>query len=95
MQILMTHSIVALHGLNPRGADVEEHAWDTWRKPSGPSGRLWLRDDLPKYAPKSRIFLYEYNSSLVLGERKRFFHAADELLEDLRNERLSVSYLVF
>ena len=88
---LTTNSIIALHGLNPRGTDNKQHAFDTWRKPSGPMGRLWLRDDLPKYTPNSRIFLYEYNSSLIFGDRKRFFHSADELLEDIRSERISVS----
>ncbi|MCJ1373974.1 hypothetical protein MMC20_005204 [Loxospora ochrophaea] len=80
--------IIALHGLNPRGANIKQHAFNTWTKPSGPTGRLWLRDDLPKYTPESRIFLYEYNSSLIFGDRNRFFFSADELLEDIRNERI-------
>lgn len=48
---LMHSSIVAVHGLNPHSKPDEQHAWDTWRKPAGPAGRLWLRDDLPKVAP--------------------------------------------
>ncbi|SPO06474.1 uncharacterized protein DNG_09164 [Cephalotrichum gorgonifer] len=55
--------IIAVHGLNPRGKSDPDHAWDTWRTPSGPNGRLWLRDDLPQHFPESRIFLYQYNAT--------------------------------
>ncbi|KAI9658781.1 MAG: hypothetical protein M1821_002341 [Bathelium mastoideum] len=80
--------IIAIHGLNPKGKDMKAHAWDTWRKPSGPDGRLWLKEDIAKSTPESRIFLYEYNSSYIFGgERARFINKADELLEDLRIER--------
>lgn len=87
----MHSSIVAVHGLNPHSKSDEEHAWDTWRKPAGPAGRLWLRDDLPKVAPRSRIFLYEYNSTLVYGgDKGRFIDKANDLLEALRAERKKV-----
>lgn len=80
--------IVAVHGLNPYSKPDEQHAWNTWRKPAGPTGRLWLQDDLPKVAPRSRIFLYEYDSTLVYGvEKGRFFDKANDLLEALRAER--------
>ncbi|KAI1801297.1 hypothetical protein F4811DRAFT_564111 [Daldinia bambusicola] len=82
--------IVAVHGLNPRGKKRAEHAWDTWRSPSGPQGRLWLRDDLPKDLPDSRIFLYEYNSTVAYGkDRSTFIDRANRLLEEIRIERYS------
>ena len=81
-------SIIAIHGLNPRSKNDASHAWDTWRTPSGPGGRLWLRDDLPSHIPESRIFLYEYNSSAVYGsDRSTFIDKANELLEAIRIER--------
>jgi len=81
-------SIIAVHGLNPRNKNGHNHAWDTWRKPSGPQGRLWLRDDLPQHLPNSRIFLYEYNSTVVYGkDRDTFIGKASELLEAIRIER--------
>jgi hypothetical protein len=83
-----TTSIIAVHGLNPRSKNDRDHAWDTWRKPPGPQGRLWLRDDLPQHLPESRIFLYEYNSTAVYGkDRDTFIGKASELLEAIRLER--------
>ncbi|KAJ8133016.1 hypothetical protein O1611_g607 [Lasiodiplodia mahajangana] len=80
--------IIAIHGLNPRSKSDADHAWDTWRTPAGPSGRLWLRDDLPQYVPESRIFLYEYNATAVYGkDRDTFIGKANELLEAIRVER--------
>jgi triacylglycerol esterase/lipase EstA (alpha/beta hydrolase family) len=81
-------SIIAVHGLNPRSKNDCDHAWDTWRKPSGSQGRLWLRDDLPQHVPETRIFLYEYNSTAVYGkDRDTFIGKANELLEAIRIER--------
>ncbi len=81
-------SIIAIHGLNPLSKNGHDHAWDTWRKPSGSQGRLWLRDDLPQCLPESRIFLYEYDSTAVYGtDRDTFIGKASELLEDIRIER--------
>ncbi|KZL67693.1 NB-ARC domain-containing protein, partial [Colletotrichum tofieldiae] len=78
----------AVHGLNPRSKKDAEHAWDTWRTPSGPAGRLWLRDDLPQHVPDSRIFLYQYNATAVYGkDRATFVDKANDLLEDIRLER--------
>ena len=65
--LLTTSSIIVVHGLNPRSKKDTAHAWDTWCTPPGPQGRLWLRDDLPQYVPESRIFLYEYNSTVRMG----------------------------
>ena len=71
--------------------DDVQHAWNTWRKPSGDDGRLWLRDDLPKHMPEARIFLYEYNSRLIYGgDKSRFVDKANDLLEALRGERKKV-----
>lgn len=85
---LTISSIIAVHGLNPRSKNDAEHAWNTWRKPSGPKGRLWLRDDLPQYVPETRIFLYEYNSTAVYGkDMDTFIGKANELLEAIRIER--------
>ena len=58
---------------------------------SGAAGRLWLRDDLPMVAPRSRVFLYQYNSTLVYGgDKGRFIDKANDLLEALRAERKKV-----
>ncbi|KAK0665214.1 hypothetical protein QBC41DRAFT_16307 [Cercophora samala] len=85
-----THEIdiFAVHGLNPRGKDISAHAWDTWRTPEGPDGRLWLQQDLPRVVPDARIFLYEYDSKAVFGkDRSTFIDKATELLETVRCER--------
>ncbi|KAK1762400.1 hypothetical protein QBC33DRAFT_623724 [Phialemonium atrogriseum] len=83
--------IIAVHGLNPRSKKDADHAWDTWRTPPGPNGRLWLRDDLPKYIADSRIFLYEYNATAVYGEdHDTFSGKANELLEAIRIKRVDV-----
>ena len=80
-----------MHGLNPRSVPEADHAWDTWRKPSGDKGRLGLREELPKFAPYARIFLYQYNSKLVYGgDKARFIDKANDLLEALRIERKKV-----
>jgi hypothetical protein len=79
--MLMIASIIAVHDLNPQSKNDRDHAWDTWRKPSGPKGRLWLRDDLPQYVPETRIFLYEYNWTEVHWKnRDSFINEATELL---------------
>lgn len=86
--VLTVFSIVAVHGLNPRSKSMADHAWDTWRKPSGKKGRLWLRDDLPKALPESRIFLYEYDSTAVYGnDRSTFIDKANTLLEAITLKR--------
>ena len=91
MTSLTICSIVAIHGLNPRSKKDDDHAWDTWRTPAGPQGRLWLRDDLPQFVPESRIFLYEYNSTAVYGKDKSTFtDKANDLLEEMRIERYDV-----
>ncbi|KAL9596526.1 MAG: hypothetical protein Q9219_005747 [cf. Caloplaca sp. 3 TL-2023] len=78
--------IIAVHGLNPWGNP--EHALDTWRKPKGENGNLWLRDELPKTLPHARIFLYSYDSSPAFGSSKeRFVHQANDLLERIHIKR--------
>ncbi|KAK4198402.1 hypothetical protein QBC40DRAFT_230211 [Triangularia verruculosa] len=80
--------IFAVHGLNDRSKDISAHAWDTWRTPEGPEGRLWLQEDLPRVVPDARIFLYEYDSKAVFGkDRSTFIDKASELLETVRCER--------
>ena len=88
MTTLTISSIIAVHGLNPRSKNDADHAWDTWRKPAGPQGHLWLRNDLPQYVPESRIFLYEYNSTAVYGsDRSTFIDKASVFLEAIRVKR--------
>ncbi len=83
-------SVVAVHGLNPRNKSLQDHAWDTWRKPSGQQGHLWLRDYLPSDIPNARIFLYEYDSSVLGSNKESFADAGNSLLEWLRIARLQV-----
>jgi hypothetical protein len=86
--VLTVHSIVAVHGLNPWSKSTQEHALDTWRAPAGDEGRLWLRDDLPTTLPTARIFLYEYDSTVVYGKDYRTFNdKANSLLSDIQVER--------
>ncbi|KAJ5511355.1 hypothetical protein N7453_003458 [Penicillium expansum] len=80
--------IIAVHGPNPRSKNDADHAWDTWRSPSGNTGRLWLRDDLPSAVPESRIFLYEYDARVVYGKDKgTFIDKSNELLEAIQLKR--------
>ncbi|CAM1505036.1 Fc.00g106730.m01.CDS01 [Cosmosporella sp. VM-42] len=83
--------IIAVHGLNPKSKVDSDHAWDTWRTPAGEDGRLWLRDDLPKFLPDARIFLYEYDSTLAYGkDRSTFIDKANMFLEAIRIRRKGV-----
>lgn len=82
------YSIIAVHGLNPRSKSAEDHALDTWRTPPGRDGRIWLRDDLPQFVEKPRVFLYQYDATVVYGkDRDTFVGKASELLEAIRIER--------
>jgi pimeloyl-ACP methyl ester carboxylesterase len=77
--------------LNPRSKNATDHAWDTWRTPSGPDGHFGLRDDLPKSLPNLRIFLYEYDATAAYGkDRDTFIGKANELLEAIRIQRRKV-----
>lgn len=81
-------SIIAIHGLNPRGR--EDHARHTWETASG---CLWLRDrdSLPLQQPYVRTLLYEYNSSPAFGaDKERFIHQANTLLECILISRREV-----
>ncbi|KAI1385773.1 uncharacterized protein F4822DRAFT_354383 [Hypoxylon trugodes] len=81
--LLTILSVIAVHGLNPRGKADSDHAWDTWRTPAG--------DDLPRDLPESRTFLYQYNSTVVFGrDRSTFIDKANNLLEEIRIERFGI-----
>ena len=83
---LKYRSIVEIHGLNPW--NNPDHAFDTWRKPKGIDGRLWLRDDLSNITPYVRIFLYKYNSNPVFrASKERFVLQANDLLETIYSDR--------
>ncbi|KGO70255.1 Tetratricopeptide-like helical [Penicillium italicum] len=80
--------VIAIHGLNPRNLSAHRHAWSTWTTKVGDTERLWLRDDLPSYIPNARIFLYEFDSTVVYGkDQGTFVDKANELLESIRIER--------
>ncbi|PFH61505.1 hypothetical protein XA68_17162 [Ophiocordyceps unilateralis] len=81
--------IIAVHGLNYYESKSDaDHAWDTWRKPAGRGGRLWLRDDLPQDVLGSRIFLYQYDSiAAFCGDRSTFIAKANELLQAIKTGR--------
>ncbi|KAK8035434.1 P-loop containing nucleoside triphosphate hydrolase protein [Apiospora rasikravindrae] len=58
----------------------------------GPAGHLWLQEDLPTEVPGARIFLYEYNATLVYGkDRGTFIDKASELLEAIAVKRRSAN----
>ncbi|KAF4456852.1 Ankyrin repeats (3 copies) family protein [Fusarium austroafricanum] len=81
--------IIAVHGLNPRSKNETNHVWDTWRTPAGPEGKLWLRDDLPKLVPNARVFVYEYDSTVVYGTNNfTFVDKANSLLEAIRIKQM-------
>lgn len=87
--MLIAFSIVAIHGLNPW--NKKDHAFDTWRKPKGEKGKLWLRDYLPQEVPNARIWIFKYNSNPAFSASKeRFVTEANGLLEDVYNEREDV-----
>ncbi|KAK7954243.1 HET-domain-containing protein [Apiospora saccharicola] len=78
-------SVIAVHGLNPGNKSDAEHAFDTWR---APDGRLWLQDDLPRFVPGARVFIHEYNATVLYGkDRDAFIGKASGLLEEIRAER--------
>lgn len=75
-------SIVAVHGLNPKGK--ENHAEKTWTK----NEKLWLRDFLaPKY-PHARILIFGYNSNVINDANTMDIqHHATNLLNRLESKR--------
>jgi len=77
-------SVIAVHGLNPFTKSDSDHARDTWES----DGYQWLQKALPKHVPGSRIFIYEYNATVLYGkDRGAFIDKASELLEMIRIER--------
>jgi len=87
---MLLASVVAVHGLNPKRKDVVNHAWNTWRKPSGDDGRLWLRDDLPVSLPDARVFLYQYDTRIFSGQKQNFLDVANDFLARLLAKRRNV-----
>ena len=84
-------SVIAVHGLNPGNKSDAEHAFDTWR---APDGRLWLQDDLPRFVPGARVFIHEYNATVLYGkDRDGFIGKASGLLEEIRAERRGSHHL--
>ncbi|KAI1206730.1 uncharacterized protein F4807DRAFT_453276 [Annulohypoxylon truncatum] len=84
--------IIAVHGLGPPNKDYESHAWDTWGTSSSTEGHLWLRYELPRYLPDSRIYLYAYDAATAYGkDRDTFASKASELLEAIQLERDDIS----
>lgn len=53
MRRLHNSSVIAVHGLN--GDRVR-----TWTEPA--SGKLWLRDFLPRDIPRARVMTFSYNA---------------------------------
>jgi hypothetical protein len=80
---------VAIHGLNLSGTPYASYARDTWRKPSGPTGHLWLRDALPKKIPNARVMLFSYDSTPSYTPKK-LVRDASALLEALAWQREKV-----
>ncbi|KAH7380996.1 hypothetical protein BKA64DRAFT_584580, partial [Cadophora sp. MPI-SDFR-AT-0126] len=72
--------VVAVHGL---GGDWEE-AWtdDT-------TGKLWLRDFLPSQFPKTRVWSFGYNASVLSKSVEDIDDAATSLVDALKGERQS------
>jgi hypothetical protein len=85
---LRLSSIVAIHGLNP--FNRVGHGTDTWRKPTGRGGHLWLKDALPNSLPTVRTMLYNYDPSPGFGGKVRLAPEATQLLENLRMTRMTV-----
>ena len=56
LTIVVAFSIVAVHGLGG-------HALATWTHDS--TGKLWLRDFLPRTIPNARIMTFGYDSRVV------------------------------
>lgn len=78
------HSILLVHGLNPKGDP--EHARKTW---THENGTFWPKELLPKLLPNARILLFAYNSS-ILSNASNIPVAghAQSLLNDIKNKRL-------
>ena len=77
--LLIITSIVAVHGL---GGDWE----DTWKDDN--TGKIWLRDFVPKQFPNSRIISFGYDSAYVLSTSvSDIDDAARSLVDRLNGER--------
>ncbi|KUJ15344.1 uncharacterized protein LY89DRAFT_783508 [Mollisia scopiformis] len=75
----LSRLFVAVHGL---GGDWE----DTWT--DGSSGKLWLRDFLPKQYPNARVMSFGYDASHALSTSVADINdAAISLIDSLNGER--------
>jgi hypothetical protein len=82
---MVMRRIIAVPSWMP-SSQSPDYAWETWRKPSGSDGFLWLRDSLPQYAPRSRIYLYEYEFKASIDEFKDLAIAFLETVKTLQEE---------
>ncbi|XDG07707.1 hypothetical protein ABKA04_007322 [Annulohypoxylon sp. FPYF3050] len=80
--------IIAVHGLGSPNMDGETNARVTWGTSSEEDRHMWLRDELPRDFPNSRVFLYEYDAITAYGKNKEtFLEKANELLKTVRIKR--------
>lgn len=78
------HSIVFVHGLNPKGDS--EHARKTW---THENGTFWPEELLPELLPTARVLLFAYNSSILSNASNvPVAGHAQSLLNDVKNRRL-------
>jgi hypothetical protein len=72
--------IIAIHGINGE-------AWRTWEDKN--TGKLWLRDFLPKSVPGSRIYSFGYASEVAFTRgRAKLKDFARSLLEGINSVRI-------
>jgi len=81
--------IIFVHGLNPKAS--QNHGRQTW---THASKIFWPGDILPKLLPKTRVFLFEYNSQVAGSGAVNLSinDHADSLLDCYRAVRSSSSY---
>ena len=73
---------------------MDTHGYDTWRKPEGDGGHLWLADELPKRLPRARVMLEYYDSSpLSFTRRESVIQQAKGILDDIWLERQDIKVL--
>lgn len=83
--LLIEVSIIAVHGLNYKGKDNQEHADGTWTAKYGKAKHSWLEADLPLKVPDARIFKYVYDARAAFtGGTDTFNDKANDLLENIR-----------
>jgi len=71
--------IIAIHGLNPRGLDMKEHGYGTWKK----GDHLWL-EDLKGPFPRARVMLQYYDANPTSNKRyETFLQQSQQILSDI------------